>query len=105
VTPAPLSPQLPAEAVVSAHIRQVGAAHRDYYEKASALLAYARVGTDLAVLIDRLNATLAAQRVLIAACTSLPESLGLPAGEDFPVVIDIPEEDIHEVEDPEEEPR
>lgn len=97
--------QLPTEVSVSAYVRNVGAAHKDFYEKASALLAYARVGTDLAVLIDRLNATLAAQRALVAACNSFPESLGLLAGEDFPIVIEIPEEDIHEVEDPEEEPR
>jgi hypothetical protein len=96
-----MTPTAPTEQDIAAQIRRIGAAHKDYYEAASALLAYARVGTDIREMIHRLNKAITAAEVLTRACEAIPESLGLLRGEQFPGIIDINEEDIHvEEEDP-----
>lgn len=98
-----MTPRIPSEDDISAQMRNIGAAHKDYRDKASALLTYARVGTDPRELIRRLQQSAAAVEVLLRACETIQESLGLLRGEEFPGIIEINEEDVHALE--EEDPR
>jgi hypothetical protein len=94
VTPAP-----PTEHDIARWARDIRSAHKNYQEASDKLLAYARHGTDPRVLIERLQAVVETVDKLTRVCEAVPASLGLLRGEQFPGIITINEEDIHDLQE------
>lgn len=77
--------------------REVKAATVAYQVASDKLLAYARHGDDPREMIERLQRVISTINELRRVCETVPASLGLLADEEYPGIIDIPEEDIIEL--------
>lgn len=93
-----MTPSVPNQFDIARWAREVKAATVAYQVASDKLLAYSRHGDDPREMITRLQKVVTTINELRRVCETIPESLGLLADEQYPGVIDIPEEDIHVLE-------